>query len=399
MLTYIYLDTIQRDLVKRRLKESTADESFILVCNSETYALGQQIQYHYCSVKEVCTLENISFLGQEDSPPIVLPLSFEMRPLVNRPSIESPFLVSHYPVFRKLWAKGFREVEIYSLAGTRRIALPLLLDKFHNQHYGKRCFVVGNGPSLNRLNMTKLRDEITLGSNQCYLGYREWGFSFTYWGISDQFQIETYGDEYEKNITEHKAHFVPFEYCPYLYFPKICPVNQVWCKENAHQFSDIPDKIYRGYTVTYMLLQIAAVMGCNPIILVGVDHNYPINHGYFTSTSLTRLRRFITRKLRDKSIYRYTNALRIELLRMRGQNGEDNRVRVWDFEHVTAPTHFTDKYTMTGQRKFALPEPGEAESDFMCAKRWAEQKSVNILNATPDSKLKVFENIRFEELF
>ena len=30
---------------------------------------------------------------------------------------------------------------------------------FKNKHEGKRCFVIGNGPSLNKLDMSKLKDE------------------------------------------------------------------------------------------------------------------------------------------------------------------------------------------------------------------------------------------------
>jgi hypothetical protein len=36
---------------------------------------------------------------------------------------------------------------------------------FKNLHTGQRCFIVGNGPSLNKLDLTKLKDEITFTVN------------------------------------------------------------------------------------------------------------------------------------------------------------------------------------------------------------------------------------------
>ena len=49
--------------------------------------------------------------------------------------------------------------------------------KGYRSEYGhRRCFVIGNGPSLNKLDMTKLKDEVTIGSNGLYLNYEKMGF-------------------------------------------------------------------------------------------------------------------------------------------------------------------------------------------------------------------------------
>ncbi len=39
----------------------------------------------------------------------------------------------------------------------------------HNIHHGQRCFIIGNGPSLQRTDLTKLKDEFTFGMNRIYL--------------------------------------------------------------------------------------------------------------------------------------------------------------------------------------------------------------------------------------
>ncbi len=400
MTTYLYLHAPWRFLVERRIAESTDDETFVLVCASAARTVGLELKRRYPSVS--ACLYDEEMLHSEAPPTthlIVLPMSFEMRPMPYKPGVETPFLSPHYPLFNRLWRIGFREVELYSLAGTRRLAMPLLLDAFHNRHVGRRCFIVGNGPSLNRTAMPLLCDEITLGSNQCYLGYPDWGFQFTYWGIYDQYQIEAYDEDYEKHLAGHAAHFMPFEYAPLLRLPDACLVNQVWCREAAHQFSDAPDRVYRGYTVTYMLMQIAAIMGCNPIILIGADHNYPLNRRYFPSRGARLLRRHVTRKLRETMLYRATNAARLEWMRTRAQRGQPANTPLWNSEHAIAPTHFTDKYTLSGRRNFYPPEPEAAEADFRCARRWAEQHNVNILNATPETKLDVFDKVDFKALF
>jgi len=151
-----------------------------------------------------------------------------------------------------------------------------LLDEFVGIHEGKRCFIVGNGPSLNKIDMSLLKNEITFGQNRCYLGYEKWGFPFTYYCLADRLQVEEYFKEYEDNIPKKSIKFFPFEYLPFLRFENICPFNFLFDFNNFPQFSDSCDKIYLGNTTTYILIQIASVMGCNPIILIGTDHRYQL---------------------------------------------------------------------------------------------------------------------------
>ncbi|HQL39176.1 MAG TPA: hypothetical protein PKV95_06830, partial [Anaerolineaceae bacterium] len=48
-----------------------------------------------------------------------------------------------------------------------------------NQHAGKRCFIIGNGPSLRQTDLAKLRGEMTFGLNRIYLAFPELGFTTT----------------------------------------------------------------------------------------------------------------------------------------------------------------------------------------------------------------------------
>ena len=41
--------------------------------------------------------------------------------------------------------------------------------RLHNVHRGQRCFIVGNGPSLNQTDLSLLRGEYTFTTNRAYL--------------------------------------------------------------------------------------------------------------------------------------------------------------------------------------------------------------------------------------
>ncbi|MCC6143053.1 MAG: hypothetical protein IT368_04515 [Candidatus Hydrogenedentes bacterium] len=326
---------------------------------------------------------------------IVLPLSFPQVLLQFRHPNAMPDLASAYPLIRKFWQQGVREFEIFGLGGSFTVHVPMILDALADRHKGKRCFVVGNGPSLNQLDMSLLRNDVVLGSNQVYLGYDNWGFSFPYWGVYDDYQIQAYGADYEQRVPQDCTQFFPVPYLPLLHFANGCPINTVFPRSAPRGFSDTPERVFRGFTVTYMLLQIAAIMGCDPIILVGVDHRYNLQRRYIRSKALRMLRRGIVRRLRGGPIY--DAALAASQAWKRHQNGGE--ASLWEADHAAGPTHFTEAYTDPQTRRFLPPEPEEAERDFTCAARWAAEKGAGILNATPDSALNAFERVDFKSLF
>lgn len=285
------------------------------------------------------------------------------------PNLYSPPLKPHYNQFRIFHLLGIEKISIFNLNTVQPVEFPFFLDDFVNIHKGRRCFVVGNGPSLQQVDMTKLRGEITIGSNRCYLGFEEWGFSFNYWCIVDSLQIEKYMPEWEKNIHEDVIKFFPFEYlnlfnlrnsCPVNFFPPQFPNNPT----NFHDpllrgflsqcpnFSDRPDVVFLGHTVTYAMLQIAVIMGCNPIYLVGVDNRY----------QLTVV---------------------------------DEKKGVWLDD--TGSSHFHGNYTVG--KEFHLPNQQESEAFFDFAESWAWKKNITIRNASPDTALESFEKVSFDKIF
>ncbi len=59
-----------------------------------------------------------------------------------------------------------------------------------NRYLGKRCFILGNGPSLKKMNLDCLKDEITIGSNGIYRFFKEMGFATNFLLFEDVEQTE-----------------------------------------------------------------------------------------------------------------------------------------------------------------------------------------------------------------
>jgi len=328
------------------------------------------------------------------SPCAVAPVELDKVPMRYQFAL-MPEVTPHYAMLRQLWQWGFRAVHFAGLQGGHTFRIPHMPESFQNKHRGERCFVVGNGPSLNAIDMSRLRGEITLGSNRCFLGYESWGFPFTYWGVYDAYQIEQYHPAYEAGVPPETVKFFPAEYLPALHVANGCPVNSVWPSGALRAFSASPDMTYVGFTVTYMLLQIAATMGCDPIILVGADHRYELTRrGYIRA--LRTMRRAVARAMRGGRAYETIQAAH-RAWRKGGRRGGEPAL--WGTEQATSATHFTAAYTAGGRNRFLPPEPEEAERDFDCAQMWATTNGRQILNATPGTALESFPKVEFDHLF
>jgi len=142
---------------------------------------------------------------------------------------------------------------------------------------GKRCFIMGNGPSLKKIDPTPLREEVTFGTNGIYL-VRDWlGFLPTYHVTEDSLVIEDRGREisalegtikfydkrWQRQIPPSGQVIHPriiYDYSEYAGFPLFS--------------SDAARCLWTGGTVSYLCLQLAYFMEFDPVILIGFDHSY-----------------------------------------------------------------------------------------------------------------------------
>lgn len=158
------------------------------------------------------------------------------------------------------------------------------LRNLKNIHNGERCFIIGNGPSLNKIDLDKLRSEFTFGVNSIFYKTVETGFFPTYFVVEDTHVMKD-------NVAEINAYKGPaLKFFPSLYKRYISNRDRVLFfnmnrgfyekKSPNHgvpRFStDISEKIYCGQSVTMINLQIAFFMGFKEVYLIGMDFSYKI---------------------------------------------------------------------------------------------------------------------------
>jgi hypothetical protein len=56
----------------------------------------------------------------------------------------------------------------------------LVLRSWRNKYKGRPCYIIGNGPSLAKMDLSPLRNEITIGCNAIYKKFPEWGWHTNY---------------------------------------------------------------------------------------------------------------------------------------------------------------------------------------------------------------------------
>lgn len=152
----------------------------------------------------------------------------------------------------------------------------LPIEKFRNLHPGCRCWIVGNGPSLNGMDLSFLQQEISFGTNCIFLGFEKFGFRPTYYTIEDIFVAED--NSRVINQMTGMVKFVPQDLSYCLQDDACtCWVEFVRLYKPYPQFSpDAGERIFWGSTVTYLAIQLAYYMGCDPLYLIGVDFDYQV---------------------------------------------------------------------------------------------------------------------------
>lgn len=60
------------------------------------------------------------------------------------------------------------------------------IKEIKNIHKGKRYFIIGTGPSLNKTDLNLIKNEIIFGVNTLYRGLSRFDISYDYYAISDE---------------------------------------------------------------------------------------------------------------------------------------------------------------------------------------------------------------------
>ena len=60
------------------------------------------------------------------------------------------------------------------------------LKELKDKYKGKRCFIIGNGPSLTKADLEMLQNEITFATNKIYQIFPQTNWRPTYYGMLDE---------------------------------------------------------------------------------------------------------------------------------------------------------------------------------------------------------------------
>lgn len=145
------------------------------------------------------------------------------------------------------------------------------LEKYRHAYNGQRCFIIGNGPSLRQTDMSLLKNEYTFGLNRIYLLFPELGFHTSFLVSVNDLVLGQSAEEMKalslpKFITWRARQWFADD-------PQAIFLDTDYTGEENFS-ADAARRIYEGFTVTYVALQLAFFMGFQQVILIGVDHNF-----------------------------------------------------------------------------------------------------------------------------
>ncbi len=220
------------------------------------------------------------------------------------------------------------------------------LAQFSNIHSGEDCFIIGNGPSINEMDLERLNDYYTFGLNKIFLIFKRVDLELSYLVSINPLVIEQSREEF---LQMDIPVFVNYESAKKnsLKGPNIFPT---FFNIIGSRFPEaLQDGVREGFTVTYTAMQLAYHMGFKRVFLIGVDHNFV-------------------------------------------QKGKPNEAQELHEDDVN---HFDPNY-FKGQ-KWHLADLVESEISYAIAKTKFESEGRAIFNATKGGKLEVFDRIGYEE--
>ncbi len=240
---------------------------------------------------------------------------------------------------------------------------------FKKKHINQKCFIIGNGPSLNISDLEKIRGFTTFGCNSIFAlyGYTDWRPNY-YCAFDPVFcknEMNTC-KEIEKKFGDSDAIFTSIfngvfsyrELIPNLYFLK--NINWFLKKSDNAPFSEnVIEELYVSGSVTYIMLQLAVYMGFKEIYLLGMDFSY----------SVERDRNGVIKK-----------------------NNVSNHNMLLKNSSIDSENYKVFGYTYIADVDIQLAE-------FLSAKKYADSHGIKIYNATRGGKLEVFERVDFDSLF
>jgi len=217
-----------------------------------------------------------------------------------------------------------------------------------NRHAGQRAVLVCNGPSLSKMDLGFLNNEIVIGLNKIYLGFRKFRFYPKYLVAVNKKVLQQASSE----IQELTCIKFLSNHCPDIYQDDA--LTNIVNTHNPQDYfcTDITRGVHEGWTVTFAALQIAYFLGFDEVVIIGMDHRY-------------------------KYVGKPNEAQLI--------SGED-------------PNHFSTSYFGFGQT-WDNPDLARSEKSYRIADEIYKKNGKKIIDATFDGACNIFEKQNYRTVF
>lgn len=259
---------------------------------------------------------------------------------------------------------------------------PSPLSIFRNRHRSERCFVMGNGPSLNKMDLEKLAGETVFACNSVFLLFERISWRPTYYTCVDTRVVRDRAAEITQMLDSHPDITAFFPNIVHLHDGSkaefsgrdiIAPstnrfyFNEVGNRETHHvetMFSlDADDFVVQPYTVAITMLQLATFMGFSEIYLIGCDTSYKVQKSV-------------------KQEGREINGIGLLLT----STADDDA------------NHFDPCYFGQG-REWHNPQVDKMINHYRWANLAVRRSKTKIFNATVGGQLEVFQRVDYNSLF
>ena len=154
-------------------------------------------------------------------------------------------------------------------------------EKLKDKYKGKRAFLIGNGPSLNKTPLYLLKNEFTMAFNRFYIMKERLNWYPTFYSVVDNLVLDDLVGEINSIVEKTELSFFPDIHFRGDNFIKRIGKNKkiLWIHQLFGEgFSLNLPKIYPGGSVIYEGLQILNHLGFKEIIIIGVDMNFELHN-------------------------------------------------------------------------------------------------------------------------
>jgi hypothetical protein len=236
---------------------------------------------------------------------------------------------------------------------------------------GQRIFIIGNGPSLNDVDMTALREKMTFSFNRAYIAYERWGFVPTFYSCVDTVVLPDNKEEINAMISDQAFKRTLF-FFPFWASKELVPNPRTFFlppSNSRREFNENLNAFSILGNVGATSIQIAVYLGFKEIILLGCDCNY-------------------VEKPQEVVIHEEESA-RVGYTAYESSDDSD-------------PNHFSPEYFGRG-RKYSIPNAPIHLAGWKKVRDWIDvynacnSEHIHIRNVSRTSKLDFFQYIDFEE--